>query len=570
MSTVSTLLLLAALAAQATEVDPDAAPRQALRGLGTVVAGPFDVETAANDNRCLGVEEAWGHYWVTGRGHTSIGDVYMIHKYTHAGVYVASYPQNVSAANLGGWGGRDMEADDAANTLWVGNDNGYVEVMDHDPVTGGLVYNSTVITQVGATVRALCRNSASGNFFCKDFGGDLFEFDMATGFLVNIFTLTTVSAYGLAYDAAKNTLWATDSGTMLVEIDPATGLETGVGFGTVLGGAPGGADFYQDPRNPNSASLVVLHQIAPDRIVVYDTIGPPGGLNWTVNRPTSFVPGAAYADGFESYGGVLPPHMARTAVNPATGYPDAEAWCVIDGGSGLGAASGTACLEMGLLPTSNNYHDVRNALVLGLNGAGWTTMTLDFQAKDYGEEAQSIDGVWVSDDGLSWTQVYSDWGALPNGSWALVSGLDLSSAGPSTQGDFYLMFAQEDNYPYGNLDGVGVDEILVTGSGATTPGLSVSNLVAGQVVTISVDRATPGGRVRHGYSLRGGGPVSTVYGDLLLSPPYVELPFMTADAAGHASFAAPVPPGTSGRAVWLHAMDLGSLTFTNGVAATIG
>ncbi len=105
---------------------------------------------------------------------------------------------------------------------------------------------------------------------------------------------------------------------------------------------------------------------------------------------------------------------------------------------------------------------------------------------------------------------------------------------------------------------------------APGPLLSVSNLVAGGVALLSVDNATPNGPVRHGYSLNGGGPVSTAYGDLLLSPPYTELPTLTADAAGHAALSVPVPVGATGVPVWFHAMDLLSQTFTNGVAEVVG
>ncbi len=568
-------LLPGAAAPQNNDTDPAssgavfAAPPPGARGLGSLVAGPYDVETAPFDNRCLGVEEAWGHLWVSGRGHTTVGDVYMIHKYDMNGVYVISYPQNVSAANSGGWGGRDMEADAAANTLWVGNDAGYVEVMDYDPVTGGLTYNSTVITMVPTTIRALCQDPVSGNFFTKDFSADLYEFDMNTGVVVNSWPLTNLSAYGLGWDYSTGLMWATGSGTTLVEVDPVSGLLTGRSAATTLGGSQGGADVYDDPRNTNGPSIVALHQSSPDSIAVYDTVGPPGGLGWTVNLPATFVSADAYSDDFEAYGGVVPPHMATTAIDPASGLPDIEAWCDIGGASGLGAASGIACLEMGLDPVSNNYHNVRNALVLGLNGSGFTTQTLDFMAIDHGEEVHGIDGVWVSDDGLEWFQVYSDWGALP-AVWTAVPGVDLSSSGPSTQGDFYLMFGQEDNYPYGYLDGVGVDDIVITSSGNTGPVLAVSNLVGGSVTTISVSNATPGGTVRHGYSLAGGGPVNTPYGDLLLSPPFTELPAMAIDPAGDGSMSAPVPPFASGLSVWLHAFDLGSLSFTNGLAEVIG
>ncbi len=112
--------------------------------------------------------------------------------------------------------------------------------------------------------------------------------------------------------------------------------------------------------------------------------------------------------------------------------------------------------------------------------------------------------------------------------------------------------------------------LFIEQTGPPGPTLSVANLVAGGTVTISADNCTPGGLVRHGYSVFGGGPIGTPYGDLLLSPPYTELPAMTCDASGSASMAAPVPPGTTGIQVWLHAMDMGSLTFTNGLFEIIG
>ncbi len=106
--------------------------------------------------------------------------------------------------------------------------------------------------------------------------------------------------------------------------------------------------------------------------------------------------------------------------------------------------------------------------------------------------------------------------------------------------------------------------------GPAGPALEVRNLVAGATATIAVTNATPGTPVRHGFSVFGGGPVSTPYGDLLLTPPYTELPAMVADAAGAASYTGSVPVGTTGVLIWFHAMDMASLTFTNGVSQVIG
>jgi hypothetical protein len=107
------------------------------------------------------------------------------------------------------------------------------------------------------------------------------------------------------------------------------------------------------------------------------------------------------------------------------------------------------------------------------------------------------------------------------------------------------------------------------GTGPSGPALAVSGLVAGGTVTATASGCTPSGRVFLGYSLAGAGPTSTPYGDVMLSPPYTRLT-LTADANGDAVYSGAVPAGTSGLTVWLHALDLGSATFTNPLAEVIG
>lgn len=100
--------------------------------------------------------------------------------------------------------------------------------------------------------------------------------------------------------------------------------------------------------------------------------------------------------------------------------------------------------------------------------------------------------------------------------------------------------------------------------------VAVSGLVAGASATVAVSGATPSGKVRCAWSLAGGGPTSTPHGDLLLTPPYQELPILVADAAGNASAFVPVAPGTSGLPFWLQAFDVTGKVFSNGVATWIG
>ena len=102
------------------------------------------------------------------------------------------------------------------------------------------------------------------------------------------------------------------------------------------------------------------------------------------------------------------------------------------------------------------------------------------------------------------------------------------------------------------------------------PALQVSNLLSGATATIDASHCFPGGKVIIGYSLAGGGPVSTPYGDLLLSLPYVLRPALTASSLGSASLDVRIPPGTSSTMVWLHALDVATGRLSNGLAEIIG
>ena len=99
--------------------------------------------------------------------------------------------------------------------------------------------------------------------------------------------------------------------------------------------------------------------------------------------------------------------------------------------------------------------------------------------------------------------------------------------------------------------------------------LSVTNLVAGQSVSIQANNATPGGRVFLVYSLVGGGLNRTSWGTARLSPPYIPLSPMTTGGNGTATTSLSVPAGAAGVDVWLQALDWRSLTLSNGLALTV-
>ena len=99
--------------------------------------------------------------------------------------------------------------------------------------------------------------------------------------------------------------------------------------------------------------------------------------------------------------------------------------------------------------------------------------------------------------------------------------------------------------------------------------LTVPVLLPGWPVTIEVSNATAGDLIYLAYSLAGGGPTPSPYGDLALTPPYVTLAPVTADSSGVAQFPSSVPPGTSGITVWFQALDFTSGDLSNGVSQTI-
>ncbi len=196
-----------------------------------------------------------------------------------------------------------------------------------------------------------------------------------------------------------------------------------------------------------------------DWLQVSDSPAPPiFGSFFALNLPTAFVAADGVSDDFESHAGVLPTHMACTARDTTSGLPDAEAWCTIAGGN-FASQSGVRNLEMGLIPGSTNYHLVTNALVIGYDGAGTSALQLDCFVINHGEETAAMDGIWLSQDGAEWFRVYGPWTPLP-AAWTAVH-LDLSAYSALTGGTFYLAFVQEDNFPYADLDGIGVDDVCI-------------------------------------------------------------------------------------------------------------
>ena len=101
-----------------------------------------------------------------------------------------------------------------------------------------------------------------------------------------------------------------------------------------------------------------------------------------------------------------------------------------------------------------------------------------------------------------------------------------------------------------------------------SPSLSVSNLVAGSQVLVEVNDATPNNFSHFAWSVNGGGPINTPFGQAMITPPY-ELRILQTDANGYASYTANIPPAAAGITVWCHGTDVGTQSMLNALMLVI-
>ena len=114
--------------------------------------------------------------------------------------------------------------------------------------------------------------------------------------------------------------------------------------------------------------------------------------------------------------------------------------------------------------TNDNY--ATNYADLYIDLAGQTDVVLNFYLKDFGEEDDDVDGIYLSDDGgASFTYAYE---IIPNnfadGTWNYIT-LDLddlaSANGLTLNSTFVIRIHQYDNYSIAN-DGFAIDDLEVT------------------------------------------------------------------------------------------------------------
>lgn len=177
-------------------------------------------------------------------------------------------------------------------------------------------------------------------------------------------------------------------------------------------------------------------------------------LGLTLNLAALFAAGSAqsvaglpYYDGFES--GVLGPEWSVTT----QGYGQVQVT------SANGPFVGTSHVT---IDTTQDGFTAHASLILAVALEGLTDVSLSFAHREYGDEPDPEDGLWLSADGVHYFMAFP----LDAGTQTYtVYNLDLDAAAASLglplSTPFYLRFRWKDNFSI-PTDGFGFDEIFVT------------------------------------------------------------------------------------------------------------
>lgn len=310
-----------------------------------------------------------------------------------------------------------------------------------------------------------------------------------------------------------------------------------------------------------------------DQVLVDDFLPDPPPT-WP-ELPSEFLLWEGYCERFDELVGVLPSHFAANSVDEASRYPDLDGWCNIGQLAPCTEVySGLASLELGLNPSSTNFHNVANAIIIGFDGTGMQNTAFEMMVWQAGEELDPDDGVFASVDGENWVALRTDWVRMTSGTsyqkqWRRVSG-DLATSGLDVSGNFYMAIAQADDFPFGGQDGVAIDNLCC--GGAVVPlRYEVTNLIAGSIARFEVTGLDRDAFVSLMYSFAGAGPTVTPYGLADLGSPYSTLATVDADRNGRAEVVLTVPTSLLGRTVWTQAVEIlgASGRFSNPLEITV-
>lgn len=111
--------------------------------------------------------------------------------------------------------------------------------------------------------------------------------------------------------------------------------------------------------------------------------------------------------------------------------------------------------------TSNSYET--SQLTLPINGSTHGALSLTYKVRNVGEEVHAEDGVWITNNSVTWTKVDTYPAISSVWSTRVVNLTTAAAAAGYVPGaNFKVRFQQRDNYPL-STDGMAIDDVTVTG-----------------------------------------------------------------------------------------------------------
>lgn len=236
----------------------------------------------------------------------------------------------------------------------------------------------------------------------------------------------TVAGTFNSFSATANPLYAEGNGNWSVDV---AGAVEGQEYKFVI--TNGTAVWKKDPRG-----RAVVNS-AGNSIIRGDT------FDWSVYGPTVTL----FSDGFESGG------FVSGFATSGTGN-----WRVITTTSYK--ATGTRGCRFDS-SVSNSY--ATSQLTLTVNASNHGTLSLTYKIRNVGDETHTQDGVYISNNGTTWTKVDTFPAISSSFSTRVVNiSAAAATAGYTPGTAFKIRWQQYDNYPL-STDGIAIDDVSLTG-----------------------------------------------------------------------------------------------------------